>query len=46
MDTKKIVMVVTYVTSAIALVSLVKTAPIAVLVLVGSALANIFYVNK
>jgi len=46
MDKKTIVKYVTYAVSAIALVSVVNVAPVQVLVLVGSALANILYVNK
>ncbi len=46
MDTKTIVKYVTYVVSVVALVSLVNVAPVQVGVLVVSALANIFYVNK
>jgi len=46
MDVKTIVKVVTYVLSAIAVVSLVNVAPVQVVVLTVSALANVFYVNK
>ena len=46
MDTKKIVKLVSYGVSTVALISLVTVAPVQVLVLVASAGANIFYVNK
>lgn len=46
MDTKTIVKYVTYVASAVALISVANVAPVQVGVLVVSALANIFYVNK
>ena len=46
MDTKTIVKYVTYVLSAVALISLANVAPVQVAVLVVSGLANVFYVNK
>jgi len=46
MNPKLIVKYVTYVGSAVALVSLASVAPVQVTFLAVSALANVFYVNK
>ena len=46
METKTIVKYVTYGISVVALVSLINVAPVQVIVLVASGLANVLYVNK